>query len=75
GAGRERKEDQIDPGVGITLLRKIGDPVTTGDTLARVRFNDSDLWESQREGLGAAWTIGDEPVTPSDLVLERIESD
>lgn len=40
GAGRERKEDAIDPAVGIAIEVKVGDEVTAGQPLARLRWND-----------------------------------
>lgn len=73
GAGRERKEDSIDQGVGITVHKKIGDAVTAGEALATVRYSREDLWEAQRDRLAGAWTIGDEPVHKPQLVLERVE--
>jgi pyrimidine-nucleoside phosphorylase len=74
GAGRERKEDDIDHGVGITLSAKIGDEVTKGDPLAVVRFNDAGKWEGQRDKLASAWSVALEPPGPRSLVLERIDS-
>ena len=73
GAGRERKEDDIDPGVGITLHKKIGDEVQAGDNLATVRYSRSDLWERHRERLAKAWTIGPQDVASPDLIIERID--
>ena len=40
GAGRIRKEDEIEPNVGIILNKKIGDEVLEGDFLAYVCAND-----------------------------------
>ncbi|MEE8332091.1 MAG: thymidine phosphorylase [Acidimicrobiia bacterium] len=40
GAGRERKEDDIDHGVGIAVEVKTGDEVTAGQALARLAWND-----------------------------------
>jgi thymidine phosphorylase len=73
GAGRERKEDGIDRGVGVTLVAKIGSEVSMGDPLAVVRYNDQEKWESHKDRLATAWTIGPEPPTPRDLILERID--
>jgi len=39
GGGRERKEDSVDPAVGIVLHKKIGDRVFPGESLATVYYN------------------------------------
>jgi pyrimidine-nucleoside phosphorylase len=36
GGGRERKEDSVDPAVGIVVHKKIGDKVTTGESLCTI---------------------------------------
>lgn len=73
GAGRETKEDSIDAAVGITLHAKTGDQVEKGGRLAVLAFNDHDRVESALALLRDAWEIGD-PVSPSDLILDRIAS-
>jgi pyrimidine-nucleoside phosphorylase len=75
GAGRERKEDTVDPGVGITLVAKTGERVEKGQPLARVHFNDPARWKAQEESLASAWTIGDTALPPQPLILERIDPD
>ena len=40
GAGRIRKEEEIEPNVGIILNKKVGDEVIEGDFLAYVCAND-----------------------------------
>jgi thymidine phosphorylase len=72
GAGRDRKEDDIDPGVGITIDAKVGSTVSIGDTLARVRYSDPAKWDAQRDLLASAWAIEDEPPAQQDLIIERI---
>jgi len=74
GAGRERKEDPIDPGVGITVLAKPGEEVADGQTLARVRYRDPSLLDRARPFLDSAWEISAEPPPARRLVLDRIES-
>ena len=74
GAGRERKDDEIDPGVAITVKAKLGDEVSKGDELAVVRYSEENKWAAQRETLASAWSIGDEPPTAGELILERISS-
>nr|MDP9493937.1 hypothetical protein [Actinomycetota bacterium] len=74
GAGRERKEDVVDPGVGITVDAKLGEKVTKGQTLARVRFSDPARWEAQRDALAKAWAIGDNALDVGPLIVERVEA-
>jgi len=74
GAGRERKEDSIDPGVGITLVAKPGDRVERGQPLARVTYREESRWQSVRNRLAAAWTISPHQPSPVPLVGERIRS-
>src|SRR5262249_39052638 len=47
GGGREKMSDKIDPGVGLVLEKKIGDPVRAGEPLCTVHHNsDARLQES-----------------------------
>ncbi|MDH3706790.1 MAG: thymidine phosphorylase, partial [Acidimicrobiia bacterium] len=73
GAGRERKEDDIDPAVGITVLAKVGDPVETGDPLAVLHHRDDDRLAAALSLAEQAWSIGD-PVDRPPLIIERLTS-
>jgi pyrimidine-nucleoside phosphorylase len=49
GGGREKKEDPIDPGVGLEFHRRIGDRVTAGETLVTIHYNsDAKLGEAKQ---------------------------
>lgn len=74
GAGRETKKDIIDPGVGITVAAKLGEQVSAGDSLAKVRYSDESRWEAQRGYLASAWEISAEPVELPLLIVERIDA-
>ncbi|MBV9182935.1 MAG: thymidine phosphorylase, partial [Acidobacteria bacterium] len=39
GGGRKKKEDSIDPSVGIVLQRKVGDAVISGEPLCTLHYN------------------------------------
>jgi pyrimidine-nucleoside phosphorylase len=70
GGGRERKEDSIDPAAGVRLLRKRGDRVEAGETLALVQARrDAPDWAARAV---AAYTIGDEAPVASPVVIEEI---
>jgi pyrimidine-nucleoside phosphorylase len=71
GAGRERKEDDVDHGVGITIVSKIGDKVDRGDVLAVVEYRDSARLDAALPLLKRAWRIGEAASEP-DLVIGRI---
>ena len=45
GGGRIKKEDKIDPTVGIVLNKKIGDRVNKGETVAYIHANDKEKGE------------------------------
>jgi pyrimidine-nucleoside phosphorylase len=74
GAGRERTDDVIDAAVGITVVAKIGDQVSPGDTLATVGYSDDSRWLAQQDQLGTAWVIGPERAEPPPLIVEKVDS-
>jgi pyrimidine-nucleoside phosphorylase len=72
GGGRARKEDAVDPAVGIHLLRKVGDPVNEGDGLARIRARRAAPdWAAAAT---AAYSIGDQGPAPGPIVLETVDA-
>lgn len=73
GAGRERKEDDVDHGVGVSLRAKIGTRVSKGDPLAVVRYNDESRWADHKDKLASAWTIEAREPEPPRLIVERID--
>lgn len=74
GAGRERKEDSIDPGVGVTILAKPGDRVEAGQPLAEIAYREEGRWQSVKDLLEGAWTIADEAPPATPLIGDRIRS-
>jgi thymidine phosphorylase len=49
GGGRERKEDKIDPAVGLEFHKRIGDAVERGEPLCTLHYNsDARLAEATR---------------------------
>jgi thymidine phosphorylase len=71
GAGRERKEDTIDPGVGITVEAKPGDSVREGETLATLRYRHPARLQEALRVLDGAFTIG-ESFAPTPMIIGRI---
>jgi pyrimidine-nucleoside phosphorylase len=72
GAGRLRKEDEVDPAVGITLAHKIGARVARGELLATLHYNDRRRFESAVPLIERAIAIRASAPRPARLVRERI---
>ena len=68
GAGRRRKEDEIDLAVGIDFLVAIGDEAGGDTVVARVLANDQAAAEEAGRQVLAALSWSDEPVAPPDLI-------
>lgn len=73
GAGRERQEDTIDPGVGITLDAKPGERVEAGQPLATLRYRHPARLQEALRVIDGAFEIGDDVPTAS-LIIDRIAS-
>jgi len=59
GGGRSKKEDTIDPAVGITLQKKVGDFVHVNDTLCTIHYNDDRNLAEVRDMLAEAFKVGE----------------
>ena len=73
GAGRANLEERIDPGVGITVLAKVGDRVEIGDPLATIAWNDTERLEACLSVLDAAWEFGETAEVPA-LIRDTLRS-
>lgn len=71
GAGRERKEDTIQPETGIVLGKKTGDKVSKGDVLAWVHHNRP-LDEAWKKRLDGAFMWSEKAVPPRQLIYKII---
>jgi len=68
GAGRSRKDDEIDSAVGFVLRAKIGDWVEAGQPLLEVHANDHSKLAQVLAGVPAAYQISELPVKAPELV-------
>jgi pyrimidine-nucleoside phosphorylase len=73
GAGRAKKEDSIDYGVGIVVHAKVGDQVAAGDSLFTVHAADREGIETAREELLQAVVIKPEPTDPLPVFYDKLE--
>jgi pyrimidine-nucleoside phosphorylase len=72
GAGRLRKEDPVDAGVGLTLHAKQGARVARGEPLCTVRYSDEARLRAARADLEAAFRLAARAPKSGPLVLETI---
>lgn len=70
GAGRTRSDQAVDPAVGIMLVKKPGDRVAQGDTLATVHVHALAGTKPIRDRIAAAYTIGSRRPAEEPLVYE-----
>src|SRR5215207_9455978 len=72
GAGRQRKDDDIDPAVAVELSAKLGDRVTSGQPIGRILARDEAAARSAADGLLAALRWSDHPTPAPPLVHEVV---
>lgn len=74
GGGRERKEDAVDPAVGIVLHKKVGDQVAAGEPLATIHYNSDVRLERARQMIVEACEIAPAaPATKRPLIHRVIQ--
>lgn len=59
GGGRERKEDSVDPAVGIVLHKKVGERVSAGEALATIHYNAEAPATRARQLIEASCQVAD----------------
>ena len=74
GAGRARKEDDVNHAAGIVCLAKPGDPVTAGQPILELRADDETRFGPAIAALAGAAQVGPEPAAAGPLVIERVTS-
>jgi pyrimidine-nucleoside phosphorylase len=72
GGGRERKEDSVDPAVGIVLHKKVGDAVSAGEPLATIYYNAEARAASAGQLLEQSYQIADSPPKEKRPMIHRV---
>ena len=68
GGGREKKEDAVDPSVGIILHKKVGDRVSTGEPLCTIAYNSDSRAAQAKKLLEASYEVAGAPPAPRKLI-------
>jgi thymidine phosphorylase len=72
GGGRERKEDSVDPAVGIVLHKKVGDRVSAGEPLATIHYNAETRADRARQMLEESYRISDSSPNEKRPLIHRV---
>ena len=71
GGGRERKEDSVDPAVGIVLHKKVGDRVNAHEPLATIHYNSEARGERAQRLIAESIQVQD-AAPPKRPLIHRV---
>jgi pyrimidine-nucleoside phosphorylase/thymidine phosphorylase len=72
GGGREKKEDSVDPAVGIVIHKKIGDEVFAGEALCTIHCHSDAQAVRARKLLEESYTISPVPPAHKPSLIHRV---
>jgi len=75
GAGRRRKEDDIDPAAGFVLHKKVGDSVEENETLATLHTNNDAVISDCKDGMLKAITLSENKPGKQKQITHRVDKD
>ena len=73
GAGRAKKEDAIDPAVGLIMHKRVGDALSTREPFCTLYVNDETHLEEAVALLHESMAISQEKPAPSPLVYAIVK--
>ncbi|HSB13932.1 MAG TPA: thymidine phosphorylase [Bryobacteraceae bacterium] len=72
GAGRDNKDDQVDPAVGVILEVKAGEKVEAGAVLCRIYYTGDERLDDAAAVIEDAFRISNQAPEERDLILEVV---
>jgi len=72
GGGREKKEDSVDPAVGLVLHKKVGDKIAAGDPLCTIHYNAESRASRAHALIEHSYHIGDAPAAKTRVLVKRV---
>ena len=72
GAGRSRPVESVQPGAGIRIHRRPGEPVAAGEPLFTLYTDTPERFGAAMAELDGGWGIGDTPPVLGPLIIDRI---
>jgi thymidine phosphorylase len=72
GAGRSRPGERVQPGAGLRIHRRPGEPVAAGEVLFTLYSDTPARFAGALAELDGAWSVGDTAPTQRPLIIDRI---
>jgi pyrimidine-nucleoside phosphorylase len=73
GAGRDRVDDPIDPGVGLVVRAKPGTPVSATDPVLELHFREQSRLDAALLLAELAVEVGDRPPATTPLIVAEVQ--
>ena len=74
GAGRIRKEDEIDPAVGFVMEKRIGDKVAKGENICTLHARSEESARETKERILSALTFSNTPCEKARLLFDLVDT-
>jgi len=72
GGGREKKEDSIDPAVGLVFRKKAGEPVKRGEALCTIHYNSEERLQRARPLVETAYRVEREAPRNLPRLIQKV---
>ncbi len=72
GGGRERKEDQIDHGVGLEFHKRIGDRVEKNEKMVTIHYNSDAKLAEAKNLIGSGYVVSERAAQEKRPLVRRI---
>ncbi|MCV7257918.1 thymidine phosphorylase [Mycobacterium shimoidei] len=72
GAGRSRPGERVQPGAGVRIHRRPGEPVAAGEPLFTLYTDTPERFGAAMAELDGAWAVGDTAPARRPLIIDRI---
>jgi len=72
GGGREKKEDSVDPAVGLVLHKKVSDRISTGEPLCTIHYNSQALADRAKKLVEESYEIANAPPAHPRPLVHRV---
>jgi thymidine phosphorylase len=73
GSGRSRRGEQVQPGAGVRIHRRPGDPVTAGQPLFTLYTDTPDRFAAALTELHGGWSVTDTAPARRPLIIDRVD--